>query len=139
MRRLCGIVLAGGIVLGLASSAKAQFSLSVGNPYGGGLAIGSGYYGGYGYPNFGYGYGSGNPGFGTMGFAPGLGVTTYSSGYSGYVAPGTTSFSTGYYGGYPAYGYGFNRAYPYAGYGYRRYAAPGFGFPVRGFGRVRGW
>ena len=54
-----------------------RFSVSIGNPYNGsGVQIGQPY---------GYGYGLG-----------GTGTTYYGSGYSGYVAPGTTSFSTGY-------------------------------------------
>jgi hypothetical protein len=175
MRHGFAFVLAGGIVLGLASSANAQFSLSVGNPYfGNGVSINSGYYGGLGYgsalpgiPGVGYGtgygggypgyggysgygvgypgYGGGYPGYGVGGFAPMAGVTTYSSGYSGYVAPGTTSFVTGNYGAYPYAGYGYQAyrpvygyspALPYASYGYRR------GWPGVVYGsrvRYRGW
>src|SRR3954464_8736895 len=78
MNRIFGMAMAAGLVLGNASVADAQFSLSIGNPYNGmGLQVGQPY---------GYGYGLG-----------GVGTTYYGSGYSGYVAPGTTYFSTGTY------------------------------------------
>ena len=48
MKRILGLVVAGGLWLGLASAADAQFSLSVGNPYTGGFAIGAPYAGVYG-------------------------------------------------------------------------------------------
>jgi len=109
MKRILGAIVAGGLWLGSATVADAQFALSIGNPYAGGVGIGvPGYYG-YGYPNYGVGYG-------------GLGTTFYRSGYAGYVAPGTTYFNSGYYApavgaySYPAYGYA--RPY-YGGYGYR--------------------
>lgn len=121
MYRLLGLILAGGIVLGHATESKAQFALSIGNPYSGGIGIGSPF-GGYGYP-----YGGA---FGPSAY----GVTTYSSGYAGYVAPGTTSFYSGYaapvYSGYVAPAYPVYRSY---GYGYRPYSTWG-----RGFGRWRG-
>jgi hypothetical protein len=157
MRHGFAFVLAGGIVLGLASSANAQFSLSVGNPYlGNGFSLNSGYYGGLGYgtalpgiPGVGYGYGSGYgyPGYGFGGVAPLTGVTSYSSGYSGYVAPGTTSFVTGNFGAYPYAGYGYGAyrpvygyspAWPYASYGYQR-VWPGAGFGNRVRYRAWGW
>jgi hypothetical protein len=127
MRRILGLVAAGGLWLGTASTADAQFSLSIGNPYAGGLSIGIPYVGGYG----GY-YGAPYGGYGYSSVVPG--VTYYNSGYSGYVAPGTTSFYSGYYGAgvpavstfaYPAYGsyYGYRPVY---GYGYGGYR--GFGF-----------
>jgi len=127
MHRLFGLVLAGGLVLGHAADANAQFSLSIGNPYtGSGLSIGSPYYGGYGY---GYPYSTGYGSYyaaPTMGayVAPLYGTTTYSSGYSGYVAPGTTYFNSGYYGAYPTTSYYAPSYYPnfYSGYGYTGYS-----------------
>jgi len=121
MRRIFGLVLAGGLVLGLAPAANAQFSLSIGNPYTGGVAIGNPY-GYYGVGNYGYPY-SGYQPYGNYGSGYGLaGSTYYNSGYSAYVAPGTTYFNAGSYGVYPptyaAPVYGYT---PYYGYGvYRR-------------------
>jgi hypothetical protein len=116
MSRLLGLVLAGGLVLGTASAARAQVGVSIGNPYrGGGVYVGAP---GFSYASPGYGYSSGYSGYAAPGYgyvAPGY---AYSSGYSGYVAPGY-----GY--GYPAYGY---RAYRPV---YRTYR------PLGGFGR--GW
>jgi len=131
MHRLLGLVLAGGLVLGHAHDANAQFSLSIGNPYtGSGVTIGSPYYGGYGYGGYGgygYPYGGGygstyssyyGPGaIGTY-VAPLYGATTYSSGYSGYIAPGTTYYNSGYYGAYPR---GSFYSPAYSGYGYGGY------------------
>jgi len=125
MNRISGILMAAGLILGPASIADAQVSLSIGNPYtGSGLYVGPGY-------NYGLG-----------------GTTYYGSGYSSYVAPGTTYFSTGTYApqpyvytppvyaappvvgyrtyGYPAYGY---PSYGYSTYGYRR---GGFRIPFLG-------
>jgi acidic type I keratin len=114
MTRLAGWLLAGGIMLGLASSAQAQ--IVIGNPYTGpSISIGTG-----GYSN--YGYGVGSPyGYGNYGYGNGYGLAGtqyYSSGYSGlYGAPITRSYTTTTYG-YPAYGYG--QRYGYSGYGYGR-------------------
>ena len=120
MHRFLGLVLAGSLVLGSAADAKAQFSLSIGNPYlGSGISIGTPYYGGYGgYPYGAPGYSSYYvpPAIGAY-VAPSYGVTTYSSGYSGFVAPGTTSFYSGTYGLYP------NRSF-YSPY----YGGPGYGY-----------
>lgn len=137
MQRLFGLVLAGGIVLGYATDANAQFSLSIGNPYSGGLSIGAPY-SGYGYP---YGGAYGPSAYGATGYSsyyappairiyntPLVGTTTYSSGYSGYVAPGTTTFYSGYVA--PVYR---NFGYGYYG-GYRPYPMWG----GRGFGGWRG-
>jgi len=120
MRQLMGLALAGALVVGAASTANAQFGLTIGNPYsGGGVVIGSG---NWGYP---YGY------------------TTYNTVGSYYVAPRTTFYSSGYVA--PVYGvpfapnYGY-RPYPYGVYrgGYRgAYRGPyrgGYG----GYGRY-GW
>jgi hypothetical protein len=139
MKRILGLVVAGGLWLGLTSAADAQFALSVGNPYAGGFAIGAPYAGVYG----GGFYGAPSASYGVVPRA-----TIYSSGYAG-VYPGVTTYSSGYYGApvapvapvlpavaYPGYGYrpfyGV-AAYPRVGYygGFRRF---GYG----GFGR-RGW
>src|SRR3954451_24494876 len=69
MKRMLGAIVAGGLWLGSATVADAQFSLSVGSPYAGGV--------GYGLPGY-YGY----PSYGTAYAAPG--ATFYGSGYSGY-------------------------------------------------------
>ncbi|SIO45834.1 hypothetical protein SAMN05444166_4900 [Singulisphaera sp. GP187] len=139
MHRLFGLVLAGGIVLGYATDSQAQFSLSIGNPYSGGFSIGTPYY----YPSYGYSYGYpyggayGPSAYGATGYssyyaAPGIGyaaplvgTTTYSSGYSGYVAPGTTSFYSGVVSPvvpfYRSYGYGYGGIRPYSMWGGRGY------------------
>lgn len=109
MARLFGLVVAGGLLLGAASESKAQFALSVGNPYYGGTYIGTG---GYGYPGF-----------------------AYSSGYSG-IAPlgyGYAAPAYGYGGMYRGYGYGAYRPY-YGGYGYG-YRRGWGGWGGRGFRR----
>src|SRR4051794_11073104 len=122
MRRLLGLVLAGGMVLGHAAAANAQLSISLGNPS---------YFGSYG--GYGYGYPSyGNylGGYSPFYSAPLVGATTYSSGYSGYVAPGTSFYSSSYYPAagvytapiYPSYGYGSSY------YGYAPYARSGYGY-----------
>ena len=123
IRSLLGVALTGMILLGASSQAKAQFALSLGNPYRGGVVIG----------NNPYGYGMGAPVY--------SGYSGYSSGYGGYAAPGvTTYYNSGYSGyapvygapriGYPAYGYGvvaprYYRAPVnptiYRGYGGRRF------------------
>jgi len=128
MYRLFSLVVAGGLVLGHAAVANAQLSFSVGNPYtGSGVTIGTPYYGGYG-SGYGYPYGTGYssyyapPTYGTN-VAPLYGTTTYSSGYSGYVAPGTTYYSSGYYGAYPSTSFYAPSYYPsyYPAYGYGGY------------------
>jgi hypothetical protein len=119
MKSISGMLMAAGLILGPASVANAQFSLSIGNPYSGsGLYIGPGY-----------------------GYAPG-GTTYYGSGYSSYVAPGTTYFSTGTYAPQPyAYAppvYVAPRVVvPYRtyGYGYRNYGYRRGGFRVPFLGR----
>jgi len=118
MNRIFGMVMAAGLVLGHASVADAQFSLSIGNPYNGtGIQIGQPY---------GYGYGLG-----------GVGTTYYGSGYSSYVAPGTGYFSTGTYAPAPyiytppVYTVAPPAVVPYRTYGYRTYRR-GFGIPFVG-------
>jgi len=103
MYRLFGLVLAGSIVLGFGTNANAQFSLSIGTPY---------YNTGYAYP---YGGAFGPAAYGVYS-APAYGVTTYSSGYSGYVAPGTTTFYSGTYGLYPTTGFYSPSYYSYSTY-----------------------
>jgi hypothetical protein len=114
MKWLLGLALAGGLWLGMTSAAEAQFSLSIGNPYG--------FYGG-GYP---YGGVYGAP-VGGVGVLPG--ATVYSSGYAG-VLPGITTYRSGYYGVYPGVGVA---AY---GYPYRPY---GYGFRPFGYRPYGGW
>jgi len=129
MRRLLGLVFAGVLWLGQATTADAQFALSLGGPFGGGLNVGSGYYPATYYSPYGY----------APAYAPG-----YSS-YSGW-APGYTSYSSGYAGYYPV-----APAYPYpryySGYRYPAYSTRYYGYPYgygpgvvgRGFGRFRGY
>jgi hypothetical protein len=134
MKRILGVVAAGGLWLGMTSAANAQFSLSVGNPYTGGFSIGapyvgaySGYYGvpytGLGYPYTGLGYPYTGLGYGVV-----PGASYYSSGYYG-LAPGVAAFAAPYnYGAYygvPAYGV---RSFGFAPYRYGYYGGfrPGF-------------
>ena len=119
MRHLMGLVVTGSLLLGLADESKAQFSLSIGNPY-----TSQGY--GFGAPAYGYGSNYGSPYSYTAYGAPGYGgfsnnyyssnvigtpgFTSYSSGYSGYARYPNTGYQTlnHYYGayGYGNYGYG---------------------------------
>src|SRR5689334_1747737 len=92
MRHLMmGMVLAGGILAASAGDSKAQFSISIGNPYyGQGIGFGS--------PGYAYGYSSGYSNFAGP-IYPGYstGYNTYSN--SAYLAgPGTFSYSSGYRG-----------------------------------------
>jgi hypothetical protein len=107
MRVLKGLILAAGLSLGMAGESNAQVAVSIGNPYGGGLYVGTPAYGygGLGYP----GYYNGRYNTGYLG---GPGAFAYSSGYRGYapVAP--------YVGAYRPY---------YGGYGYGAYRRGGFG------------
>jgi len=145
MSRVFGLILAGGMVLAGANRADAQISVTLGNPYTGGISIGTPNYGGYGYGG-GYGYDGyyGSSLYSPL-YAPGLGgVTTYSSGYSGYAAPGTSVFSSGYYSGYPGLGYapsyGFAPAYGYGrSFGYGPLYRSGFGYGGWGRGMRGGW
>lgn len=112
-----GLAIACGLLVGAASPADAQFSVSVGNPYTGqGVTIGGApAYGGYGYASP-YGY-------------------SYSSGYAGYAAP--AYYGTGYA---PAY-YGTGYAPAYYGTGYTRYAPGYYGRRPGAWSvnRYRGW
>ena len=119
MRYLFPLVAVAGLALGAATDAKAQFSLSVGNPYGGGLYIGNR----VGYSN----------GYGIAPVAP-L-VSGYRSGYYGVapVAPLVSGYSSGYYGVAPAYGLGVPAVPLYGGYGYPRAYGYGGGYPAYGY------
>ena len=119
MRYLFPLVAVAGLALGAATDAKAQFSLSVGNPYGGGLYIGNR----VGYSN----------GYGIAPVAP-L-VSGYRSGYYGVapVAPLVSGYSSGYYGVAPADGLGVPAVPLYGGYGYPRAYGYGGGYPAYGY------
>jgi hypothetical protein len=115
MRKILGLVLVGGLMLGEAAAAKAQ-GIAIGNPWTGrGITIGNpgvGFgYGVYNYPmNYGYGwnttgYGWPNPYGSTWGYS------------SAYVAPG---------GGYPSVPVWGGYSYPAYGYRTTTYYAPGW-------------
>jgi len=121
MRYLWGLVLASGMVIGQPGSAKAQFSLSIGNPYyGTGLTIGS---------PLGYGYGYNS--YSSYNYGPGYGSYGYNSGYLGTPAVVGVPVAPGY--GYP-YAYG-GRSFGYSS-GYqgvnRGFYGPRYG-PTPGF------
>ena len=119
MRHLMGLVLAGGLLIGMAGESKAQFSISIGNPYWYGIG---GYRGSAAtrelrlrlglsgtarrlYNNF--------NSYSNSAYVAGPGTFSYSSGYAGY-AP-VASPTSGYRGYAPtAYGYGYSgyRGYP---------------------------
>lgn len=136
MRPLFGLALAGALLLGAASDANAQFSISIGNPYlGQGVGIGNPYYGGY------TPYGSGYSGYSSYSSGYGLGVSpltsVYSSGYSGYTGvPGAVIGAPAYgYAGSPIYGYPAV-AVPYrGGYGSRNVYRGGGYYRPFGFRR----
>ena len=123
-----GWLLAGAILVAMGSQAHAQVGITIGNPYGGGVVIGT--------PGYGNGYGGYNPVY-----AP----RYYSSGYAGY-AP---AYNSGYAGYAPAYNSGYATyappvvyARPYVvpnyGYGYRPYGG-GYGYRPYGRGYGRRW
>ena len=130
MRPILALAVAAALWLILAPDARAQVGMGL-------PAFGS--YGvryGTGLP-FTYGYSYSAPGYSYSAPAVGFGLpatTYYNSGYSTFVAPGTTTFyssyyapsSYGYLGGYPAYGYPVARPF------YGRYWR-------RPFGRRFGW
>jgi len=126
MRRIMGLATAGVLWLGMSSAADAQFSLSIGNPYAGGISIGAPYGGLYGSGLYG-GYGNGY-------YPVQPGATYYGSGYSGFV-PGASSYA--YPGYYPAAGLGYVGGYrPNYGYAPYRY---GYYGGYGGYGGLRGF
>ncbi|WP_435019783.1 hypothetical protein TA3x_001477 [Tundrisphaera sp. TA3] len=121
-RRMWGLILACGMVIGMADTAKAQFSLTIGNPYlGSGLSIGAPAYG-YSYNSFSsYGYGVGGLYGAPIVTAPVVGAPfVYSSGYRGFgppPPPPPPPFYRGFRGG-PGFGPGPGfRPGPFRGYG----------------------
>ncbi len=117
--RLVALVFAGTVGLVSLSKAEAQLGIQIGNPYSGGITIGSGLYG----SPYGYGYG-----------AP---VTSYYS--SGYVAPGFVA--PAYVAPVPIYGnYGYRSyGYGYRNYGYGNRGYGGYGRGYGGWGRGGRW
>jgi hypothetical protein len=149
MRRFLGLSLAGVLVFAMTSFAQAQIGITIGNPYTGGISIGTpGYtgtgsyvssygansYGGYG--STGYGYANGVSGrsttvYGAPGYSysyPAPATTYYGSGYRGYTPSATSPYGYGYQGTYgnrySSYTY---PSYSYPGYGYRTYSVPTYG------------
>ena len=119
MKTIRAFLLAGGLLVGLATQSQAQFSLTIGNPYGGGIGVGA--------PA--YGYSSGYSNFG--GINSGLGYSNVSNYYSntGYLAgPGVIG------GQYPVGGYGVGNYGAIGGYrsGYSGYSS--IGNPAFGYG-----
>jgi hypothetical protein len=120
MNRILGLVVAGGLWMGMASAAEAQFSLSIGTPYYGGYGLGLPYAGVYGGGVYAAPYAA-------YGLAPG--ATFYSSGYTGVypaAAPIVPPVGFGVYGYRPFYGVGVLPRYGYYG-GFRRFGYGGFG------------
>ena len=128
MNRIFGLTVAGGVVLGLASSATAQTnSLNAFGGYPAGITTGSQ----YGFYPGGYNgaYSSGNS---VYRIAPPVGTSTYySSGFYGGV-PGTTTYG-------PGVNYSATTAYPNGTYGYSSSyrAVPSYSYPVRQGGPLR--
>lgn len=128
MKRIHGLVLAGGILMATASAADAQVGIAIGP---GGVAIGNpvamGY--GYGMPGLGYGgYGYSSYSYSSFGVPGPFGGFSYSSGYSGF-APAPFVYGgapIGVYGGAPVGIYGSPYGYPYgaAPFVVRRYSRP---------------
>lgn len=151
MRRSALVIAASAaLCLGSAATAHAQYGFSYGTtsfgvPSYGGYTTTVGVGGPWGVQGYGYGSGIGvaAPYVG-VGPTVGYGTTVYHSGYSAYVAPGTTFVTTGYapapsfgYAPVPSFGYGA----PVGGYGVRigvgRVGGIGYGpgFGVGGIGR----
>jgi hypothetical protein len=114
MIRILGLVVAGGILLGHAATAKAQ-GVVIGSPYGYGPGV-------YAAP---YAYGANT----FVGFGRNRAIVYPTTTYyrSAYVAPGTVGYAAPAYTGFAA---------PY--YSTTTYYTPGWGYPRRGlFGRYR--
>jgi hypothetical protein len=156
MRWLTGLAVLGGLLLGQASTARAQNDMNGFGSYPAGITTGSpatydpfarGYYEErYGYP-FTYSYQS-YPMYGATSAVP-RATTFYGSGYSSYTYPGTyAGFPSNAYA-YPSYGYGFpsyRYAYPSYGYAYlaygytSRYWSPSYSYGRPGlYGGYRRW
>jgi len=133
MRGFLGLVAVGGLTLALGTTARAQDSMGAFGSYPAGITSGSSY------------------GFFPGGYRQGYVGVPAASGY--YMAPRTTYYSSGFYGGVPGsvtYGTGVNYSAPgTAGYGYRTpvypsarygsYHAPATGVYRRGFMGGRGY
>ena len=123
MKTIRALLLTSGILVGLASQSQAQFSLTIGNPYGGGVRVGA--------PAYGYSSGYSN----YSGYGSGLGYSNISNSYSntGYLAgPGLIG------GQYPVAGYGVGNYGNYGNSGavggYRSgYSGIGRGNPALGY------
>ena len=91
MKTLLGILTAGGLVLALASPSHAQVYVQRG--WGGSptISFGQPTYGQYAQPGY------QQPGYRQPGYYQPYGVRSYTSGYSGYAAPGR-SYAQPYYG-----------------------------------------
>jgi hypothetical protein len=122
MRQVFGCLVAGAIVLAGSGSAKAQFALSVGSPYGGTQVT-------VGAP---YAYAPYAPSV----YVPTVGTTAVYP--TGYAVPGTVTYSAGYSGYVPA----TTTVYPAPVYGYP--VVGGYYYPRRVFRpfrpyRAYGW
>ena len=120
MKTIQAFLLTSGILVGTASQSDAQFSISIGNPYGGGVGIGA--------PAYGYSSGYSN----YSGINSGLGYSNINNTYSntGYLAgPGVIG------GQYPVAGYGVGNYGNYGAIGgYRSgYSGIGRGNPALGY------
>jgi hypothetical protein len=133
MRHFFAMALAAALWMAPAPAARAQYGViapgyGYGVTYGYGMPYGYGFSSGYGYG--GYGYGLPYPGGYALsfGYAPGLpyaGANFYGSGYSGYLAPGITTFYSGYGGPYYGGG-GYGLGGLGYGYGYRGLRSSGY-------------
>lgn len=152
MRYVMGMMLASGLLLGLTDESKAQFSISIGNPYagqgynnygGGGYGYGNGY---SNYSNYnGGGYSNGYTAYSNSAYVAGPGNFGYNSGYNGYAAPVVpTYYNSGYAGYAPAntgYSYGYSPYVQSYNQGYRQFAPTYQSYGYRNnnpFGLIRG-
>ena len=146
VRQLIGLAVAGAVVLGSASKANAQFSVSVGNPYTGQSFAISG-----GATPYGYGvttYSGGYPVYAAPSVYVSTPYSTYSSGYSVppvVAAPRVTTYSSNYVAPAPLPTYSTTYVAPPVTYypttyytpTVRTYAAPAPGYYVYRPGIVR--